>query len=226
MLLKSKDFFGLRDMSAEDISYILGTAETMKYIMKRIALLMGLAVIALSSCTKDSVKEINTGHAIDFRVSAQTRASEITTGNLQTFYVTALNESGVTYFEDLAFIRSANDVFISTPSYFWPTTGSLSFYAYAPSANELNGTLEISSTTKTITDFSPAGTIADQKDFVVAKATGNKAANQAGVFLEFGHMLSQVEVHAKNLHDGYTYLGRCMEKPRYEGSSVHHRGST
>lgn len=174
--------------------------------MKRIALLMGLAVIALSSCTKDSVKEINTGHAIDFRVSAQTRAAEITTGNLQTFYVTALNESGVTYFEDLAFIRSANDVFISTPSYFWPTTGSLSFYAYAPSANELNGTLEISSTAKTITGFSPAGTIADQKDFVVAKATGNKAANQAGVALEFGHMLSQVEVHAKNLHDGYTYL--------------------
>lgn len=173
--------------------------------MKRVSLLILAVAMTSASCSEDMVKEVNHGHAIDFRVSAQTRASEITTGNLQTFYVTALNEDEVTYFENQAFIRGTNDVFISTPSYFWPTTGSLSFYAYAPSANELNGTLEISSTAKTITGFSPAGTIADQKDFVVAKATGNKAANQAGVALEFGHMLSQVEVHAKNLHDGYTY---------------------
>ena len=35
MPLKSKDFFGLRDMSADDIRYILGTAETMKYILNQ-----------------------------------------------------------------------------------------------------------------------------------------------------------------------------------------------
>ncbi len=35
MPLREKDFFGLRDMSAEDIRYILGTAETMKYILNQ-----------------------------------------------------------------------------------------------------------------------------------------------------------------------------------------------
>lgn len=35
MPLREKDFFGLRDMSAEDIRYILGTAEMMKYILNQ-----------------------------------------------------------------------------------------------------------------------------------------------------------------------------------------------
>lgn len=35
MPLHKKDFFGLRGMSADDIRYILGTAETMKYILNR-----------------------------------------------------------------------------------------------------------------------------------------------------------------------------------------------
>ena len=51
MPLKSKDFFGLRDMSAEDIRYILGTAETMKYVMnqksKKAPHLQGKSVIML-----------------------------------------------------------------------------------------------------------------------------------------------------------------------------------
>ena len=51
MLLKSKDFFGLRDMTADDIKYILGTAETMKYIMnqksKKAPHLQGKSVIML-----------------------------------------------------------------------------------------------------------------------------------------------------------------------------------
>ncbi|MBQ3031176.1 MAG: aspartate carbamoyltransferase catalytic subunit [Anaerotignum sp.] len=51
MPLKSKDFFGLRDMSADDIRYILGTAETMKYILnqknKKTPHLLGKSVIML-----------------------------------------------------------------------------------------------------------------------------------------------------------------------------------
>ena len=51
MPLKSKDFFGLRDMTADDIRYILGTAETMKYILsqksKKAPHLQGKSVIML-----------------------------------------------------------------------------------------------------------------------------------------------------------------------------------
>ncbi len=35
MPLMKKDFFGLKDLSADDIRYILGTAETMKYILSQ-----------------------------------------------------------------------------------------------------------------------------------------------------------------------------------------------
>lgn len=51
MSLLKKDFFGLRDMTTEDIRYILGTAETMKYILnqknKKSPHLQGKSVIML-----------------------------------------------------------------------------------------------------------------------------------------------------------------------------------
>lgn len=51
MSLREKDLFGLRDMSAEDIRYIMGTAETMKYILsqktKKSPHLQGKSVIIL-----------------------------------------------------------------------------------------------------------------------------------------------------------------------------------
>lgn len=51
MILKRKDFFGLRDVSANEIRYILNTAETMKYILnqknKKSPHLQGKSVIIL-----------------------------------------------------------------------------------------------------------------------------------------------------------------------------------
>ena len=35
MVFKKKDFFGMRDLTAEEIRYILSTAETMKYILNQ-----------------------------------------------------------------------------------------------------------------------------------------------------------------------------------------------
>ena len=175
--------------------------------MKKITLMMGIAAMALTSCLNDTVTETNNGRPIDFRVAAQTRATETTTSNLVTFYVTSLmdNAEKSVYFSDLAFLKGSNDVFVSSPEYYWPTC-ALDFYAYAPSAEELGGTLTISSAAKKLTGYSPAESISEQKDFVVAKASGNKTANAAGVALTFNHMLSQIEIHAKNAHEGYTYL--------------------
>ena len=51
MPMHQKDFFGLRDLSADDIRYILSTAETMKYILnqknKKSPYLQGKSVIIL-----------------------------------------------------------------------------------------------------------------------------------------------------------------------------------
>ncbi len=50
-MIKRKDFFGIKDMSADDIRYILSTSETMKYILnhknKKVPHLQGKSVVLL-----------------------------------------------------------------------------------------------------------------------------------------------------------------------------------
>lgn len=90
MSLVKKDLFGLRDMSAEDIRYILGTAETMKYILnqknKKSPHLQGKSVIILFYETSARAKlsyELAARHlsasVIDMTSSIQT----METDNLQ-----------------------------------------------------------------------------------------------------------------------------------------------
>ena len=172
--------------------------------MKKIVILMGIAAMAFASCAKDTVKEANNGRAIDFRVAAQTRASEITTANLTTFYVTAIDEQGSNYFTNAAFTK-IEEYFSSSPVYYWPGSGSLNFFAYAPSTTTLGATVTINNTTKTLAGFSPAAEITDQKDFVTASASGSKADETSGVALTFDHQLSQIEVKARNANEGYVY---------------------
>ena len=161
--------------------------------------------MALASCAKDSVKEVNNGRAIDFRVATQTRATETTTANLSTFYVTAIDAKGSNYFTNAAFTK-IEEYFSSSPAYYWPGDGSnLNFYAYAPAAETLGATVTINKTTKTLAGFSPAAEFADQKDFVTATATGSKANETTGVALTFDHQLTQIEVKARNANEAYVY---------------------
>ena len=172
--------------------------------MKKTIILVGIAVMAFASCAKDAVKEVNNGRAIDFRVATQTRASETTTANLTTFYVTALDESGSNYFTDAAFTK-VDTYFSSSPVYYWPGDGSLNFYAYAPSATTLGATVTVNKTTQVIAGYAPAAAIADQLDLVTTTATGSKANEATGVALAFDHQLSQLEVKARNANEAYTY---------------------
>ena len=172
---------------------------------------MGIAALAFASCAKDTVTETNNGQAIDFRV-ATTRATEVTTNTLENFYVTAISATvsgetvteGNNYFENAEFTKSGS-YFGSTPAYYWPNDGILNFVAYAPNADKLGGTLSISKDGKTLTGFAPAEDIANQVDFIVATASGSKANEADGVALTFNHMLSQIEIKAKNTHAGYKY---------------------
>ena len=173
--------------------------------MKKTIILMGIAALAFASCTKDTVKEINNGRAIDFRVAADTRATETTTANLNQFFVTALTEAGANYFTDAAYTKN-DTYFSSTPEYYWPGAGSLTFYAYAPSAKTLRATVTINRSKKTIEGYTPSTTIANQIDLVATTAEGSKKDNEnTGVALVFNHQLAQIEVKAKNENNGYVY---------------------
>lgn len=170
--------------------------------MKKSVLLLGLAALALSSCSNDETTAINSGNAIDFRAAMGTRGTETTNDNLTQFKVTALDKTGANYFTGAVFTKEGS-FFTSTPAYYWPADNSnLTFYAYAPTT--VSG-ITINNTTKKLVDFAPAARVTDQIDFVTANATGSKADESAGVHLEFAHRLSQIEVKAKNTNEGYIY---------------------
>ena len=174
--------------------------------MKKTAFLMGIAALAFASCAKDTVKEISNGLAIDFRVATQTRATETTTDNLTEFNVTAVSvdASGAettNYFTNVTFAKNGT-FFFSNPAYYWPNEGSLNFVAWAPVT--LTG-VSVNNAAKTLAGFTPAAEVVNQVDFVAATASGSKANETDGVELTFNHKLSQIQIKAKNAHEGYTY---------------------
>ena len=175
---------------------------------------MGIAALAFASCAKDTVKETNNGFAIDFRVATQTRATEVTTNTLNQFNVTAISATdagaeSTNYFTDVTFAKTGNETFFfSDPAYYWPNEGKLKFYAWAPVG--LAG-VSINSTAKAVSDFTPAAEVYSQQDFVVALAEGSKANEGTGVALTFNHMLSQIQIKAKNAHTGYTYTVKAVK---------------
>lgn len=182
---------------------------------------MAMTAMLIASCSSDDVVSTNTGRAIDFRTSVGTRGAETTTDNIKEFYVTAIDANNANYFTDLKFEKEANSTFfVSTPLYYWPV-GDLKFDAYSPSATDLRATISISSTAKTMTGFSPATAIKDQKDFVTAYATGNRTNNESsGVELKFAHQLSQIEIKALNTNTGYKYeiVGARIAMPVSKGN--------
>ena len=184
-----------------------------------------MATLAMMSCSKDETTSVKTDGAISFRPSVGmiTRATTTTTSTLGSFLVTALDKNNASVFKDVVFTKNASNEFTSTPAHHWPGDGSnLSFIAYAPSATDLGSTLTITGSTKTLTDYQPAATISDQKDFITAKATGNKTNEATGVALVFGHKLSQIEIKAKNDNTGYEYkvrgirIGKPVSKGTYD----------
>lgn len=180
---------------------------------------MAMTAMLIASCSSDDVVSTNTGRAIDFRTSVGTRGAETTTANINKFWVTAIDEAGANYFSKQEFTKDGG-FFTSSPVYYWPA-GKLNFVAYSPSATDLGGTLTINNTTKELKDFSPATTIANQKDFVTAAASGTRVTNETnGVELTFAHQLSQIEIKAKNTNAGYVYkvVGVRIGKPVSKGT--------
>ena len=176
--------------------------------IRRFAILMVIAVMAAASCVADMVKETNNGMAIDFRVATQTRAVELTGGNLQSFYVTARTpDKEGNYFTDVPYFKTLDEYFRSMSSYYWPSIGELKFFAYAPSLDKFgaDASLEIGEKSQKITGFMIDPDISDQKDFITATTTATKQNSSSGVVLSFDHKLSQIEVKAKNANDGYNY---------------------
>lgn len=180
---------------------------------------LGIAAMALTSCSQDDQLDVNLGRPIDFRTSMNSRATEITNANISDINVAAFLGDQL-FFPTMKFSKGSEGFFTSATEYYWPGDDSpLAFWAYAPDTP--GGTVSITADSKTMTDFSPAASLADQVDFVTANATGTKSANEAaGVPLVFNHRLSQIEVLAKTDNKVYTYKvsGVRIGEPVSKGS--------
>lgn len=172
--------------------------------MKKFLFWSGVAILAITSCAKDQTTEVNNGHAIGFRAGAGTKATELYTYQLSSFYCTAVDASNANYFTNVGFARSG-EYFASSPAYYWPADGStLKFWAYYPS-NEATGTeVSINASEQLLKGFKPKQLFEDQVDFIAAKAEGSKA-DEAGVEMNFYHELAQLSFHAQNQNSEYVY---------------------
>lgn len=166
--------------------------------MKKNVLYLAAGLLALASCSQDETTGTDNGGSIRFRpvVGNVTRGPVITTDNITAFKVSSYVTGAVAnFFTDLQ-VNKTGSSWNTAQVYYWPGTGTLNFFAYAPVDVT---TVTVSPTARAINNFSPAAKVAEQKDVVVAFATGTKAANEnSGVPLTFKHALSQIEVKAKS----------------------------
>lgn len=136
--------------------------------MKRFFICAAAAIVALASCSKTEVINNEPQMEIGFKAitSVATKAEQTTT-NLGTMGVYAyLNEGKSAYFGNTQFAKGAGDLWVATPSKYWPLVHTLDFVVYAPYAE--TGT-ECNSSTKILTvSTSNKGytEITDQTDFL------------------------------------------------------------
>ncbi|MDE6278289.1 MAG: fimbrillin family protein [Muribaculaceae bacterium] len=189
--------------------------------MKKILFMMGVAAMALSSCSQEELVKVNNGknddNAISFRVRSYkpARAMEFSTYNLDDFMVFGFKGSPddgdelISYFDGglpVKFSRGNDLLFTSATPYYYPVDGSwLYFAAYAPSTLtgvESFGTLGGIK----IDGFTVDPDITKQIDIICANGGSNLEPDEPDQELTFTHALTKVFVsEVANTDTRYKY---------------------
>mgnify|MGYP004489997887 CR=1 FL=1 len=164
------------------------------------------AALALASCSNDELVEVAKNDAINFRtvVGLNTKATEIKTADLETkgVYVTTFDAAGNLLFGETHYTKQADGTF--SASQYWGNNASLDFYLTLPKLSEWVANASLTDTNKKLVGVTVKDKIADQVDLVaVAKTSVTKTADAINVELQ--HVLSQIEIKAKNGNDNYVY---------------------
>ena len=161
------------------------------------------AVIALMavSCSQDQIVGLQEDTPIEFRIilDKQSKATSYTASNLASFNVTAWktgeSHTNSAHINQVDYDRGTDGSYTSASKYYWPASGGLTFYAYAPKAGSTNG---ITRSSEVAYSVSPLADTDNQVDFLFAKNSGTKDANGSGMALNFRHAMSQIRVKVKN----------------------------
>ncbi len=183
-------------------------------------LFVAFAALALAtSCSQEDLTSqsnlSNNEISINASMGLKSRATETTTANLSSIYVSAFISNQANYMSQVNYTKSQSTWSTAAGTFFWPATETLNFYAYAPeitASTDNTGTVTIDKDNQKVTGFTPyvnasatsKADAAQQVDFIYAKATGNATNNAtSGVTLTFKHALSQIIVQAKNSNSAY-----------------------
>lgn len=181
--------------------------------MKKFTLILATVALLAAGCSKTEVVGPQNRKGINFAAytAKTTKAlqTDVTTGNLSAFEVTAFSKDAV-YFDNVTFTKRT--VWESENKYFWPAF-PLNFCAYNTpivynNPNDPDKAAKITGFARTITtttqelEVIPAAELAYQQDLVAAYAADKRASDAVNtnhsLSLTFNHYLTQVIVTAKN----------------------------
>lgn len=172
----------------------------------RIIYLAAAACAMLASCGKEESPKapgmgdgrIVFGVEEAFKVSTKA-VTESTVSLVQTngFKVAGITSAGSTMFNDVASYNSTKSYYETAQTYYWPSSGTMSFYAVYPKTQAI----AVAAGAATLAYTSDGNT-----DLLAAKAEGvSKPESPASQPLVFDHILSQYMMNAKGDTPGLTY---------------------
>ena len=166
--------------------------------MKKSLFVLGVAALALASCTNEEVTEIAPSRGISFAgsgINNMTKAGDVTTGNFAEFQVFGGYADVESLFgtatEGLT-VSKGSGSWSYSPVQYWQPSETFNFGAYAPKADGITASWDYTNGL-TLTVNSDAG---HQNDLVYAEATRTTTddiSNETAVSLTFKHLLSKIQ---------------------------------
>lgn len=173
--------------------------------MKKSFLMLGVAAMALASCTQNEVVEYAENRAIQFDtfVNNNTRAvTELKTENLTKFNVFAYHGTNTVDYNNVLVTGNSTSGWTPAANAYWQAGNAYEFAAYSDQNGELPN-VSFANKTLTFTGYEVAG-----KDLVAAQtsvASQSDVDRYTDVNLTFYHMLSQIKFTFTNSDaDDYT----------------------
>lgn len=200
-------------------------------------LILAVAALGFAACSNDETTAVNEklaeSNAISFRtfVGGQMRAADQDLDALKVsgkgFFVTAIHSVGTTtYFDNVQFKwDSGTSTFVSDKKYYWPASGTLDFFAYAPTEVENDQLTRTDYKTFTVT---PSTTVAEQVDLIYANTDGKAKTDtystgtygSLGVPLNFRHTGSKIVVNFKNTQANLKIDVKAFKIVNVDGSAT------
>lgn len=162
--------------------------------MKKSFLMLGVAAMALASCTQNEVVEYADSRAIQFDafVGKSTRAvTELETRGLTQFNVFAYHGINTVDYNNVAVTGNSTSGWTPTANAYWQAGNAYEFAAYSNQNEAITSDVSFANKTLTFTSYMVNG-----KDLVAAQtsvASQSDVNSYTAVNLTFYHMLSQIK---------------------------------